>query len=125
MKKQINYIALMCITAILFIGLIAYELHRLVNVAIKPANKIGKYTIELPEEIEGAKNTELLNAEVHGDTITIGFRHNEKRSYQLDVYDYGQTTDSIALYDGDRLVGKILGTDTTQVINELIMIDND
>lgn len=104
MKKQINYPALMCITAILFIGLIAYELHRLVNVAIRPVSNISKYHINLPEEFDAIADTTLLRAYKLHDTIFVEFVHNY------------ETTD-IYYNDGDTLLPDYVHSDTLIVVS--------
>lgn len=46
------------------------------------------------------------------------------RSYQIDVYDEHGTNDSIRIYDGDRLVGKVCALDST-AFNNIINKDNE
>lgn len=62
------------------------------------------------EEMNAIMNTPLYNVQL--------------RSYQIDVYDEHGTNDSIRIYDGDRLVGKVYALDST-AFNNIITKDNE
>lgn len=63
----------------IFVITLSFEVDKVVKTIVQPTNKTGKYIIDLPEEIDVAKNGEILDARIvrtnNKDSILIEFRH--------------------------------------------------
>lgn len=119
-QKSVNYMPVLLLMAGMFMMFFLFELHRITNVLTEPSNKVGKYVIDLPEEIDNAISTEPLAAVVDSaNVIHVYFRHDEL------YYQMGVVGDSIKIYNYGRYVGAVSLLDTTIAINKLLQEDND
>jgi hypothetical protein len=82
--------------------------------------KVGKYTIDLPEEIGVKENAFNMGAVKLGDTINVFFEQLiDPREYQIELNQDG----SADIYDGSRHVGH-LDYKQGECFSKLILKDN-
>lgn len=119
-QKSSNYTPVLLLMAGMFMTFFLFELHRITNVVTEPINKIGKYSIDLPIDIDNAVSTEPLAAVVDSaNVIHIYFRHDEL------FYQMGIVNDSVQIYNYGRFVGSVSLLDTTIAFNKLLQEDNE
>lgn len=98
---------------LVFTGLVLFSFSPRFSSSYDP-HRIGKYYITMPDSLP--KENALLWANKQGDTLNITPYNSREYQLQLDM-------DSLQIWDGDKLVGKVLLIGTE--LDSLITKDNE